>query len=132
MSPTQSAQPVMSPVVVMSRPWSSLTSHASPSASVQTQAAPSRTQLCARAESGWSSSSGSSSSRGGERAVRMTVSDPPAQSRVVLDLTHVHALDDVARRMMLEVMLPVGFGTLVGARLQALWPGALTANRYYY
>ncbi|MEU0687766.1 glutaminase [Streptomyces uncialis] len=41
---------------------------------------------------------------GAERVVRETVATAPAEPRVVLDLTMVHSIDDVARRMLLEVV----------------------------
>ncbi|WBB58812.1 glutaminase [Streptomyces sp. WMMC500] len=39
-----------------------------------------------------------------ERVVRETVDTAPAEARVALDLTMVHSLDDVARRMLLEIV----------------------------
>lgn len=41
---------------------------------------------------------------GAERVVREAVSAVPAEAGMALDLTMVHALDDVARRMLLEVV----------------------------
>ncbi|MGW1977663.1 glutaminase [Streptomyces sp. NPDC001889] len=41
---------------------------------------------------------------GAERVVREAVNTAPAEARVVLDLTMVHSIDDVARRMLLEVV----------------------------
>ncbi|GAA1524973.1 glutaminase [Microbacterium ginsengiterrae] len=41
---------------------------------------------------------------GAERIVRAVVDDPPVEPRVVLDLTMVHSLDDVARRMLVELV----------------------------
>ncbi|MFF4894337.1 glutaminase [Micromonospora chersina] len=40
---------------------------------------------------------------GAERVVREVVDTAPGEDRVALDLTMVHSLDDVARRMLLEV-----------------------------
>ncbi|WP_020575089.1 glutaminase [Actinopolymorpha alba] len=40
---------------------------------------------------------------GAERIVRETVETAPAEARVVLDLTMVYSIDDVSRRMLLEV-----------------------------
>ncbi|MFW6694569.1 glutaminase [Streptomyces sp. MAR4 CNX-425] len=40
---------------------------------------------------------------GAERVVRETLDTAPAEARVAFDLTRVHAIDDVARRMLLEV-----------------------------
>ncbi len=36
--------------------------------------------------------------------MRAVVDDPPVEPRVVLDLTMVHSLDDVARRMLVELV----------------------------
>ncbi|MFC4563440.1 glutaminase [Nocardiopsis mangrovi] len=41
---------------------------------------------------------------GAERLVREIVSIAPREPGVALDLTHVHSIDDVARRMLLEVV----------------------------
>ncbi len=41
---------------------------------------------------------------GAERVVREAVSTAPAEARVALDLTMVHSVDDVSRRMLLEVV----------------------------
>ncbi|MGV9389649.1 glutaminase [Streptomyces olivaceus] len=41
---------------------------------------------------------------GAERVVKEVVDAPPAETRVALDLTRVHSIDDVARRMLLEVV----------------------------
>ncbi|MFD8940345.1 STAS domain-containing protein, partial [Streptomyces sp. NPDC059578] len=41
---------------------------------------------------------------GAERVVRETVNAAPEEVRVVLDLSRVYAIDDVARRMVLEVV----------------------------
>lgn len=41
---------------------------------------------------------------GAERVVREAVNTAPAEVRVVLDLTMVYSIDDVARRMLLEVV----------------------------
>ncbi|QSB16650.1 glutaminase [Natronosporangium hydrolyticum] len=41
---------------------------------------------------------------GAERAVRETMDAAPAQARVALDLTMVSSIDDVSRRMLLEVV----------------------------
>jgi glutaminase len=41
---------------------------------------------------------------GAERLVREIVSIAPSEPGVALDLTHVHSIDDVARRMLLEVV----------------------------
>lgn len=40
---------------------------------------------------------------GAERVVREVVASAPAERRVVLDVSLVHSIDDVARRMLLEV-----------------------------
>ena len=40
---------------------------------------------------------------GAERVVREAVSAAPAETRIALDLTAVHSVDDVARRTLLEV-----------------------------
>ncbi|MFE9288781.1 glutaminase [Streptomyces olivaceus] len=41
---------------------------------------------------------------GAERVVKEVVDAPPAETRVALDLTRVHSIDDVARRMLLEIV----------------------------
>ena len=41
---------------------------------------------------------------GAERVVREAVDTAPAEARVALDLTMVHSVDDVSRRMLLEVV----------------------------
>ncbi|MBZ6209245.1 glutaminase [Streptomyces olivaceus] len=41
---------------------------------------------------------------GAERVVKEVVDAPPAETGVALDLTRVHSIDDVARRMLLEVV----------------------------
>ena len=41
---------------------------------------------------------------GAERVVREAVNTAPPEARVALDLTMVHSVDDVSRRMLLEVV----------------------------
>ncbi|MBZ6200011.1 glutaminase [Streptomyces olivaceus] len=41
---------------------------------------------------------------GAERVVKEVVDAPPAETGVALDLTRVHSIDDVARRMLLEIV----------------------------
>jgi glutaminase len=59
---------------------------------------------------------------GAERIVRETVHTAPAEARVALDLTMVYSIDDVSRRMLLEVVRRL---TLDGHEVYLVDPGSI-------
>ncbi|MFJ4832023.1 glutaminase [Streptomyces sp. NPDC088747] len=62
---------------------------------------------------------------GAERIVREAVDTSPAEVRVVLDLTRVHSIDDVARRVLLEVARRL---TLDGHEVYLVDPESIVPN----
>ncbi|WP_435841256.1 glutaminase [Streptomyces griseus] len=64
---------------------------------------------------------------GAERVVREVLDTDPREARVAIDLTRVHAIDDVARRMVLEIARRLtldGWGTVIREVRQAVPPAA--------